>query len=209
MKRFGLSLVSMLVGFAPPQDDGATREKQIAANELSAPATLKAIAAANLDFRANDRDGNRVKDFWVGDVSGLYRIDPGAGMIKTIELSIALADAHPSVPLVAEGAFPGDKKTKLRAAGKLAPKGGYFFTALEKYPPDGRTHVRYDTGDGRNPDRFGLCAYPSEYGVHGNYTFVLIQEGEWGTVFRCDTGGIPVTAFPSDDQLKRKWGKVD
>src|SRR5438093_367005 len=48
---------------------------QGASNERNASATLKSFASAEADFRANDRDNNRVNDFWVADVSGLYRVD--------------------------------------------------------------------------------------------------------------------------------------
>src|SRR4051812_8671692 len=47
---------------------------QRASNARNASASLKTIASAEADFRANDRDGNKVEDFWTGDVSGLYYV---------------------------------------------------------------------------------------------------------------------------------------
>src|SRR5436190_232031 len=58
----------------------------LAANERSASSSLKTLATAEADFKANDRDGNGLKDFWVGDVSGLYRYTMTNGReIKLIE----------------------------------------------------------------------------------------------------------------------------
>ncbi len=50
-------------------------------NERHASAQLKVIAAAQAEFRSNDRDGNLVNDFWTADVYGLH----GARIIGPIE----------------------------------------------------------------------------------------------------------------------------
>ena len=77
-------------------------------NERTASQGLKMLATAEADFRANDRDGNRVNDFWTGDVSGLYFINPGGVPIQLIPLALAEADAAPlgprrSKPMAFEG----------------------------------------------------------------------------------------------------------
>ena len=38
--------------------------------ERSPSASLKTIASAQADFRANDRDGDGVQQFWRGDIAG-------------------------------------------------------------------------------------------------------------------------------------------
>ena len=52
------------------------------------------MASAEADFRANDRDGNRIQDFWTGDVAQLYgmRSVGSTEMIKLIEISLAGAN---------------------------------------------------------------------------------------------------------------------
>src|SRR5438552_3594699 len=108
----------------------------VAANERNASATLKSLASAEADFRANDRDVNHVNDFWVADVGGLYRVDAGQGALRLIELSAATADAKPCVPLDKAGALPRAAKehaSKLAVAGKPSPKAGYWFAVVEKY----------------------------------------------------------------------------
>ena len=53
--------------------------------------------------------------------------------------------------------------------------------------------------------RFGLVAYPAEYGVTGRYTYMI---NENNTIFRKDTQGEPVTDWPEDNSL-REWSKID
>ena len=67
----------------------------MAANERAASVSLKTVATAETDFRTNDRDSNGIHDYWVGDVSGLYRYTVNNKEIKLIEKSLADADASP------------------------------------------------------------------------------------------------------------------
>src|SRR6185295_19883411 len=78
---------------------------------------LKTIAAAQADFRANDRDGDGVRQFWRADIAGLYALAPGGGpAIRLIERSLALADARPLYDLTRDG--------------ERAPKQGYWYRAI-------------------------------------------------------------------------------
>ena len=52
--------------------------------------------------------------------------------------------------------------------------------------------------------RFGLCAFPHEYGETGQYTYVV---NETGTVYCKNTGGFPVNIFP--DVEREGWVSVD
>jgi hypothetical protein len=172
------------------------------ANERNASSSLKTLAAASADFRANDRDNNRINDFWVGDVSGLYRINPGDGGIKLIEISIALADARPRAPLDKSEVFAGSKLIALPSPG--ATKAGYRYAAVPKYQEDGKD-APYHSGDGRCPSKFGFCSYPAEYGTAGKFTFLITEEN---TVWRKDTGGKPVEVTPEDPRAQG-WSRLD
>jgi type II secretory pathway pseudopilin PulG len=166
------------------------RESRRSANEREASAWLKTLATAEADFRANDRDGNRVQDFWVADVAELYRHG------KLIDLSLAEADARPVTPFVPSP----------------IPKSGYFFVAMEFQEGAPGTMVPYgmDTdGSGRkvhNPSSFAFCAYPAEYGVTGRNTFVV---NENNTIFKFDSGGMPMIRWPYDGDLKMDYEKID
>ena len=62
----------------------------------NASTSLKTIASAQADFRANDRDWNHVNDYWRSDLAGLYAAEPQGHALKLIELSVAGADDRPT-----------------------------------------------------------------------------------------------------------------
>src|SRR6185295_12735465 len=71
-------------------------------NERRAIVSLKTLASAQTDFRANDRDQDGKANFWRADIAGLYALAPGEGpAIKLIELSLAAADDRPVADLSA------------------------------------------------------------------------------------------------------------
>jgi len=189
--------------YAPEMAEQFSRA-QTMANERNASVTLKTLATAEADFRANDRDWNHVNDFWVADVSGLYRIFANGETIKLIEMAVAVADARPAIPVDATGALPSDEKTKLQIVGKSATKAGYSYCAIEKYE-EGGAAVKYDEGKGRNTSRFGFCAYPSVYPANGKMTFVITEDN---LVFRKDTGGKRVELWPADP-AKDGWQRAN
>ncbi|MBI4564162.1 MAG: DUF2950 family protein [Planctomycetes bacterium] len=155
------------------------------------------------DFRSNDRDNNGMNDFWVKDVAGMFGLEPGTGKedarpakdpvnaIKLIESSTAKADAT-----AGRRAYPivGDLK-------EPEPRSGYLFAALKSYV-DATGAVRpYDTGAGRNNDRFGFVAYPLEYGVTGVITLIINEDN---TLWAKDLQGEMIEAFPRDP-AKEGW----
>jgi hypothetical protein len=144
---------------------------QRAANERGAASRLKSLTAAEADFRANDRDGNGIEDFWTGDVRSLSTMRVKGQQILLIEPGIAQADATPGGPMTP------------------FPKGGYLFMAI-KFDESGKP---YDLGKGRNPSRFGFCAYPANPSS-GRRTFIVNEENKiWAGVW----GGGPVERWPS------------
>jgi hypothetical protein len=172
-------------------------------NERTAAVSLKTLASAEADFRANDRDGNQVNDFWTGDVAGLYTVKPAGSNepIKLIDLGVAAADAAPL----------GDGEELSQVVEREA-KGGYYFRVMtqdnsgsnpEPYQKD--TGGRQSRGKVYHPSQFGFCAYPAEYGVTGTRTYII---NEGNTVFWKDTQGEPILEWPSDDVLK-EWRKLD
>ena len=152
-----------------------------ASNDRNASASLKTLAAAQADFRANDRDGNREHDFWRGDIAGLYALRPEGGTepIKLIDLSVALADDRPI--------------TEIEKLGTRASKAGYWFRALKfkgETTPD--------------PDRFAACSFPSSP-MAGRWMFIISNEN---TLYRKPFTGAPPEVYPDDPQ-KDGWTKLD
>jgi prepilin-type N-terminal cleavage/methylation domain-containing protein len=202
-----------------------------ASNERMASTTLKTMTSAEADFRANDRDGNQVNDFWTGDVKGLYTMTSAAVRgargdrwdppIRLIELPIAAADADGTrVPA-------GGENMDLGAFASPAPKDGHWFVALTADlsagpgNPEGR--YRADTGGSvpmgkcHHLTKFGFIAVPQSSWT-GKYIFMvnennsLFRRGVFGELW---TGGavppgldgIPeeYRNWPDDTNLKSYW----
>jgi hypothetical protein len=158
--------------------------------------SLKKVLSAQADFRANDRDGNKMQDFWVADVSMLYRtVSELKNPIRLIPEAVAAADAAP----VRES-----PETAPAVAPAPVAYHGYFFKALKGWKEAGKTSA-YDAGGGRNPSRFGVVAYPAEYAA-GRLTYVA---NENNILFGADLGGKLLDGFPSNDELKKDWKKLD
>jgi len=152
--------------------------------ERNPSTSLKTITSAQADFRANDRDGDGVNQFWRADIAGLYALAPSGGpAIRLIEGSVALADARPLFDLTREG--------------KRAPKAGYWYRAIR--------HTDEQTLDAAL--RFAAVAYPADYPKSGKYTFIVDENN---TIYRCDLGhGRGIEVYPAEDELRAKWAKLD
>ncbi|HEX7901227.1 MAG TPA: hypothetical protein VF950_25945 [Planctomycetota bacterium] len=151
-------------------------------NERNASSSLKTIASAQADFRGNDRDGDKVQNFWRTDIQGLYSLKPEGSeeMIKLIELSVAGADGKPSTP-VAAFTVP-------------SPKAGYWYRAL-----------RFKDEKEPDPNRFAAISYPDTPSA-GLYMFIISHDT---TIFRKLVGMDPIPEIYPDDPLKEGWSKLD
>lgn len=130
----------------------ASCKPSMAANEQHAALALKEIAAAEFDFRSNDRDRNQLNEFWTGDVAGLHH---HGGLISR---ELAMADA---APLDGFSLQP-------------VPYHGYLFIAMD-LDEDGKPYREVEGR--RNPARFGVCAYPVEPGLSGTAVYVVDSAG--------------------------------
>lgn len=167
---------------------GRLRASDRASNERAASMALRELASAEDAFRTDDRDRNGVHDFWTGDVSGLYSLDPGAGALKLIPREIAEADAAPLKPLV-----PAP-----------VPFKGYLFRVLEAdHAESDPGNQRYQQDTGGEPPmgkvhhlrKFGVIAYPARFGTDGKYSFLV---SETHSVFRKDEDWSTVRAWDSE-----------
>ena len=156
---------------------------QRASNERTAATSLKTLASAQADFRANDRDGDGVRQFWRGDVAGLYALSPpGGSPIRLIELDVAAADDRP---------LPGSARGVPRRTFH-----GYRFRAIRHADEDPNCP---------DPNRFAYVAYPARPGA-GKYMFIIDENN---SIRRCVAeGDRGIDVFPTDDELKSKWGRA-
>lgn len=152
--------------------------------ERSASTTLKTLTTAQADFRANDRDGDRICQFWRADVAGLYVLAPNGGeAIKLIELSAAAADDRP--------------RTNIQKWAVKSSKAGYWFRAIRHVDEDPKAP---------DPDRFAFCAFPDTPSA-GKYLFIV---DETNTIYRSEAKGRRgIEVFPDDAELRTQWSKVD
>lgn len=208
-----IAVIAILAAIALPNLVGA----QLSANERSNSVSLRTIATAEADFRSNDQDGNRMRDYWTGDLSGLYRLmNPAGAFLKLIELPVAQQDGSPLGAGTAGGVM-----------GLLLPplsnKAGYWITALEQDLDTNPAAPYQQTtdaamGDVHNMTRFGYVAYPEAYGVSGRALFIVNQTS---VVYRRDAGGdVVVPGVPPfaiqpiwrnypNNPTGSGWGKLD
>jgi len=159
---------------------------QRASNERHASTMLKTLTSAEADFRANDRDGNKVNDFWTGDVSGLYyaRNPATKSELKLIEADVANADAKPLFPI------------------SQRDDSGYFFVAMDTddSAPESDQYYKVDTDkSGRkvhHESKFGFSAHPKDAGA-GKFSFFV---NENNTIFR-EKRDKPRMDYPDDREL--------
>ncbi len=145
---------------------------------------MRLLTSAEYDFRANDRDGNQVRDFWTGDVSGLYRY----GLIPR---ELAEADAAPLTPLVPEP----------------VPYKGYLFKALildrsETPPVAYQQETDKRSGNVHHPMKFGFVAFPAD---PKERRCMVVNENN--TVFPTTAFDAPPMDFPDDNNLKSYYSK--
>ena len=155
---------------------------QRASNERRASVSLKMLAVAEADFRANDRDGNQVQDFWVRDVRSLATMTVNGKPINLIDEGLAHADFTPGMD------------------GAALAHNGYFVAAI---PADAQGKS-YDRGKGRNPEQFAFCTYPATVSS-GRMTYIINEENR---VWAANTGGRPVIRWPADPAAAG-WRSLD
>ncbi|HEY3225452.1 MAG TPA: type II secretion system protein [Planctomycetota bacterium] len=185
-----VGIIAVLAAIAVP----GLVSSQRSANERNASTSLKTVVTAEADFRSNDRDGNRVADYWTGDVAGLCLIAPQVGnspppapltfgsAIRLLDSSVASAD----------GAFAGGVAYSsaqfvpvATALVSFKPKSGYWYVRLlDEVSIAGNLPFPIDTdgannanwGACHNVDRFGFMAFPGSFGS-GRLAFIVCNDG--------------------------------
>lgn len=165
-----------------------------ASNHRNASTSLKTLTSAEADFRSNDRDENGALEYWVGDVSRLFYMEVKGRQIQLIERSVADADGAPKAALE-----------------RPQPKANFRFAAI-KFDETG---TPYDLGNGRNPEKYGFCAYPALYRTKpgwyedsndlSQFSFIV---NEANTLWKKDLGGAPAVKWPKDP-LAEGWMKLE
>jgi prepilin-type N-terminal cleavage/methylation domain-containing protein len=224
-----IAIIAVIAAIAIP----GLISSQRAANERNAAGSLKTFSTAQADFRGNDRDGNRIQDFWTRDVSGLYTLCPigSTEPIKLIEISLSGADSNP----LGAAASPtsGDETVNL-AFSVQSPKSTYWYVAMET-DESGNAYSVVTNGlsplDDKpwfNRTKFAILAYPESYPA-GRSTF---QVNEGNVIYKRTLSGsvrpagglippgvalvqagvagvAPLMTWPTDAELRVEYSKLD
>jgi prepilin-type N-terminal cleavage/methylation domain-containing protein len=193
-----IAIIAIIAAIAIP----GLLSSQRASNERNASASLKTLASAEADFRGNDRDGNKIQDFWTIDVSGLYGVQPvgSSEMIKLIELSVAGSDFNPNPAAVASLGTTGLAEIDPTVYTVVAPKAGYWYEAMLQDEASNdyavatngilsTTVATPSTLEFWNHAKFGFLCFPDSFSAGRNVFFV----NEGNTIFKRTMNG-PVKA---------------
>jgi len=181
-----IAIIAVIAAIAIPGLLAAQRSS----NERNASTSLKTITTAEADFRSNDRDGNRVTDYWTADVFALYGMIPISGattaapadsatasnVIKLLEPALAGADGRTDQALYGNIEFGTSLVTG-------TTKAGYMFRALHNEVTGGAaTTLLVDTdgagqflGACHDRDRFAFMSYPLSLSS-GKIAFVVNED---------------------------------
>jgi type IV pilus assembly protein PilA len=222
-----IAIIAVIAAIAIP----GLLSSQRASNERNASTSLKTLTSAEADFRANDRDGNKINDFWTGNVSGLYTMTSAAIVgsvnsttdpaLKLIELSIASADANGTTPPA------GGENAGLTTFALPSSKAGYWYNALVTDSGSSGAEATYqqDTGGTlsmgsvHNFWKFGFTAWPESRSA-GKFVYIIDENN---TIFRSAISTnvapsaanppgpltAPYDSYPSGANLKSYWSKLD
>jgi prepilin-type N-terminal cleavage/methylation domain-containing protein len=214
-----IAIIAVIAAIAIPGMLSSTR----AANERNAATSLKTLVSAEADFRSNDRDCNKVKDFWTGDVAGLYGMTSAVlvgntdAPIKLIDLAVAGADSAP----LASGAA-GNEYCPVSQFTVQSPKSGHWYYAMANDAPAGGSAYAVDTGGTpvmgavHNQGKFAFLTYPDVWRSGGKKVFMINETSamfsrEISTSIKSSNLSPPTAPlsawrdWPTDGTLKSYW----
>ncbi|MHC5110783.1 MAG: DUF2950 domain-containing protein [Planctomycetota bacterium] len=170
---FPIPLVKCQDGWRFDTDAGAQEilQRRIGANELDTIDVCRIYASAQLEYAAEDRDGDEVREYaqrivsTPGSRDGLYwDVDPESA-----------EPLSPLGPLAADAAAYAEAR---RSAGEPIPYNGYYYKILTRQgenAPGGK----YDyVINGNMIAGFALVAWPADYGSSGIMTFKVSHHGK-------------------------------
>jgi hypothetical protein len=169
--------------------------RRIGQNELAAIASLRAVADAEEDYKAIDRDGDEVLEY-------AQRFMSSPGKKDGLYWEVAADSNEPTSPLLS---FITQQGGYLEGRDEGDPLRGYNFRILTRQG-DGAPGGRYDyIINGNMIGGFGVIAWPDDYGVTGIMTFIVNQQGK---VYEQDLGddtdlkAAAVQEYDLDDKWK-------
>jgi prepilin-type N-terminal cleavage/methylation domain-containing protein len=202
-----------------------------ASNERNASASLKTLSSAEADFKSNDRDDNKVQDYWTGDVAGLYCMTSAAiagntdPPIKLIEIGIAGADAYP-LDFFGGTFFVNGHYSRISNYIVQSPKAGYwYFSAWYSFNYPSYLYTRENTGGSgtsgwwvHNRSYYCFMAFPDRYKASGKGVFMVNEQNsvikrDYGRSIKSSNASPPGWPnyywWPPEYEYRAYWSKMD
>lgn len=175
------AIIAVLVSIAVPN----ILDSRIAANQVSARASLRAYHGAQETSRQNARfEGRQV--FWTCDIWGLYGYTGfNDKPVQVMQRSVAQADIDP--------ADYGNVDEEVLAFPEEAPlsNSGYFFATFDDY-----NDISLDTEDCTHSSAFAAQALPEHYDQTGRDMYAIDRRGD---TYRID--GLRQGLYTEDQPL--------
>ncbi|MCX6628444.1 MAG: DUF2950 domain-containing protein [Candidatus Solibacter sp.] len=150
------------------------KDREIGRNEIATIEACSAYIDVQLEYFAEDRQGDGYLQF-------AQKVNSTPGKFDGLYWSNASGEAVS--PLGPFGADAAGSET--RPAGEPVPLSGYLFKILTAQGEAATGGARSYLVNGRMIAGFALVAWPAEYGVTGNATFLVNQQG---IVYQKDLG---------------------
>ena len=175
-----VAIIAIIAAIAIP----SLISSKMSAQETGAAQTLKSLASTEATWQNVDTDRNGIKDFWVVDVSGLYRVlDATGNPAQVIDISFARSDW---VPIVAGGAMPTVGALLSATGAEPVAKSGYFYCAFQFADAGVTAYARDIDSAGNvceNTSAFAFQAFPDKYGSSGKLAYIM---SESSSVFKIE-----------------------
>lgn len=169
------------------------KARHIGADELDAIEICHGYVDAQMKYAALDRNHDGMLQYAPRLISAAGKRD-GLYWDGAADPMVSAGFAH--------AAWEGGRK------GDARPYHGYYFRILTSQGPDARGGAHNYMVKDKLLGGFGLVAWPAEYGVSGNHSFIVNQEG---LVYEKDIPPVPgkpaplITRFDPD----RSWEPVE
>ena len=173
-----ISLIAIAIAITPTLSDGG----RFTVNGVASAYKLKSLIATQITWSNSDADRNGIKDYWVADVSGLYRVrSTSDNSIAYIDLNFARADYSPAIDMPRLIPLAETYLSYQKEEGKLYPisSSGFYF-AVFRNDEFGVQYAQDLDGDGyacENATKYAYMSFPEKAYVTGHTAFIVNESG--------------------------------
>lgn len=204
-----LSIVIVLIAIIMTLAVPSLLRSRMAAHEISATSSLRALVSTQASWRQLDPDGNGRQDYWTVDLAGFYAIQDKSGSpIRCIEITLAKADASRVVSYASKPSTPQARAGYRFRAMRRDATGSYRVNSV---PTQADPTVITPGTLACDDYRYGFSALPDTYNATGTRIFIM---NESGVIYGVDAGNNTfIPTWPGNDPTRmtvngHSWGAV-